>query len=338
MGQAIQLSIDEAKHNRDANAASKCTKQKALLLQKQKEEVARWQKDEKKSVPKNTPDIALGDHINYGTELDSGKMDTESTATVFNPLLSGGTSSTPDQRNPGTAGSGGQAVTLEMVELRSQAVIPAAAATTGEASRTLHSALQKSCSAVLSLERNISANYSRYITTYKAEDYLKSHRADAAQELSNNNQLSADTVVKEKLSRMLKRETTLKRLEISFKFLDLVAKIEQTERMELKEKVANQWVKEDFDWLQKVQAKVEEEKPEEITCGSETAKILFDIDECFKSLRSLQQLARVLMPIELNPPETSYSTHLIKDQKHANEDPHYVYDHNYGPSIQDAMV
>lgn len=318
MGQAIQLSIDEAKYNRDANAASKHTKQKAMLIQKQKEEDALWQKVEKKSAAQDIGSV----YQNADNEIDDRKMGADSSAVVFNPLITAGSSPTP---HTGSGGGQNVSVEMEMIGLKSAAASVVKVNVTGNTSRPANIPLHTlSCTAVLSLLTSISARYSSYITTYKSiETYLN----------STSNQLSTESVSKTKLR---ETETTLKRLEISFQILDLIAKIERTEQPELKKKTMNQWVQDNSDWLMTLQAPVEVEKADENHYGFETAKVLADADECFKSLRLLEKLASALMPTEHNAPDTN-SPHANKDPNAAVDD-HYVYDQNYGPSIQDAMV
>lgn len=323
MGQAIQLSIDEAKYNRDASATSKYTKQKAMLIQKQRDEVTLRQKEDQKGGLRGPQDIGNYSDPNSGTEVDDGKCGTESSAAVYNPLLAVDTSPIVQKSSVSAGKDGAQnvSVELEMVELKSYAAAVVKVGATGNSSRAVNDPLY---AAVLSLVASISARYSGYIGTYKGvETYLN----------TTISQLSTDAVSKTKLR---ETETTLKRLEISFKVLDLIDNVERTVQPELKKRAMNQWVKDNSDWLNTLQAPVEVKKADENLYGSETTKVLADADECFKSLRSLEKLASALMPTKHDPPATD-SAPLNKDLTAAVDD-HYVYDQNYGPSIQDAMV
>ena len=143
-------------------------------------------------------------------------------------------------------------------------------------------------------------------------------------------------------------------MEISFQLLDLIVEVKKTEQKKLKSNTDKQWTQvDDAAWgkspvttndkvgvsqtkvgnsnpedQKKTSAEEEKEKEEKVP---KMSPIFADVDACLKSLRSLHQLACILMPSELNLPE-------IRPPKIKIAEDLNVYDMNNGVSSQDVMV
>ena len=327
MGEILQLSIDEAKRNRDANLARKYTIQMADLLTKQRDEFSRLNNDSKSG--KTTKRLSTWVDSNQNAQAarrKSNVVDSNQIADTELDNLSNTTKATnnaEEVRNPINAITSPENDQQQLLKKTSP-------------ENDQQQLLKKFGLRVASLSQKIEDNYKKYLDKYKdAPKYLLVQRNEASKILSPESDSShseskiSDLPRREtacQISDLQKRETALQRLEMSFKILDLIESVKLSQKTEL-DSAVNKWLKEDKSLIGSRNESKE----------SSTKDFLSNSDLGYKSLLYLYKLAGDLMPIELNPPTSS--SNLIKDSPLSDADTNYVYDSNSGLNlIQMAVV